>query len=276
MKGAALRATVQAAAVVVLAALWIGLGPDVAARWTGGQGPGGEALFTLLVFGPLLGAALLGGGLTGAWPLHAGGRIVGMLAFGCALGAFGILVATGYAAMAGTLVKGGPGNARPALLLAGCGVVLLQVLAEEAYFRGWLQPVVARGWGSTSAVVSTALGFALLHVVGGAQDPVSIVNLLLGGLLFGMLAQIGSSIWPAVAAHFAWNAIEQLGLGLDPNPGLGGFGALVNFDLVGAARWGGSDEGLNASFAMSFALLALLMPLVLVQWRAASRTAVTA
>jgi membrane protease YdiL (CAAX protease family) len=116
--------------------------------------------------------------------------------------------------------------------------------------------------------VVTAFGFALLHFLGGARDPLSLANLFLGGLLFGVLAWAGASIWPAMAAHFMWNAIEQLVFGLDPNPGLGGFGALANLDLVGASAWGGSGEGLNASIGMAFALLAILTPLILLQRKA--------
>lgn len=276
MKGGALRATIAGAAGFALAALWIGLAPIAAAGLTNGEGPGGEALFTLLIFGPLLLAALLGGLSTGVHPLQGGDRKGAVLVLGAVLGAAGILIATAYAWMAGTLVHAGTVVTRPLLLVAGCGVVLLQVLAEEVYFRGWLQPLLAQGWGRLVAVVTTALGFAVLHMIGGARDPVSIANLFLGGLLFGLLAQRGSGIWPAVAAHFAWNAIEQLGLGLDPNPGLGGFGALTNFDLLGASVWGGSEEGLNASFGMSFALLALLVPFVLLRRRTATSAIATA
>lgn len=262
MEGAALRATIAGAAGLAIAALWIGLAPTAVARLTDGAGPGGEAVFDALIFGPLLAASLIGGRLTGVQPLRAGDRTGAWLILGAALGAAGILIAAGYAWMAGTLVHGATGAARPLLLLAGSGVVLLQVLAEEVYFRGWLQPLLARGWGSGAAVAVTALGFALLHMIGAAHDPLSGLNLLLGGLLFGLLAHAAGGIWPAVAAHFAWNAIEQLGLGLDPNPGLGGFGAFTNLDLVGAVAWGGSDEGLNASLGMSFALLAILLPLI--------------
>jgi membrane protease YdiL (CAAX protease family) len=265
VEGAARRATIAGAAGFAVAALWIALGPIAVARLTAGEGPGGEALFTLLFFGPLLVAALIGGALTGVWPLQAGECNGTSLVAGAALGAGGILIAAAFAWMAGTLVHGGAGHARPLLLLAGCGVILLQALAEELYFRGWLQPLLARGWGGGVAVVVTALGFALLHMIGAAHDSLSIANLMLGGLLFGLLARIGGGVWPAAAAHFAWNATEQLGLGLDPNPGLGGFGALVDLDLVGSPIWGGSAEGLNASFGMSCALLALLVPLVVLR-----------
>ncbi|KTT68023.1 hypothetical protein [Sphingomonas sanguinis] len=48
-------------------------------------------------------------------------------------------------------------------------------------------------------------------------------------------------------------------MGLDPNPGVGAFGAVLDLDLRGASLWGGSDQGLNGSWAMSLSLLALVV-----------------
>ena len=96
----------------------------------------------------------------------------------------------------------------------------------------------------------------------------SVLNLFLGGLLFGVLAARFNGIAAAFAAHFSWNWAEQLVLGLDPNPGSGSFGSILNFDLVGSAWWGGSKEGLNASIAMTFALAIILVPLLIFAARA--------
>ena len=81
-----------------------------------------------------------------------------------------------------------------------------------------------------------------------------------------MLAARAGGVAGAGGAHWAWNAAEQLLFGLDPNPGVGGFGALLDLDLVGAARWGGSAEGLNARWAMTVALLALLVHVAARWW----------
>jgi membrane protease YdiL (CAAX protease family) len=137
------------------------------------------------------------------------------------------------------------------------------VLSEEVYFRGWLQPVLAERWGAVAAVSLSALAFAALHILGGARSPITLVNLFFGGLLFGALAHYRQGLAGAVAAHFAWNWTEQMVLGLDPNPGLGSFGAFYNLELAGSPYWGGSEEGLNASLAMTITLAALLVPVLL-------------
>jgi hypothetical protein len=153
------------------------------------------------------------------------------------------------------------------VLLLGLGAIVVQVVAEEVYFRGWLEPALTRRWGWTAGIVAAALAFAALHVAGGARAPISLVNLFLGGLMFGLFAARGGGLAAAVGAHLAWNAVEQLGYGLDPNPGVGSFGSLANLELAGAAIWGGSDQGLNGSIGMTIALLAIVVPLALVSWR---------
>jgi len=134
---------------------------------------------------------------------------------------------------------------------------------EEVYFRGWLQPLLVRHYGMPVALLLSSLAFAALHIIGGARSPVTVANLFLGGLLFGLLAARGEGLAGAIAAHFTWNWSEQILLGVDPNPGVGSFGALLNLDLAGPALWGGSEEGLNASLAMTMTLLALLVPLLI-------------
>lgn len=266
---APLRVATAAVAGLAVAALIVGFGPGLLAATglIGADGVAGETIFTLAIFVPLLVVAIVGGRLTGIATLNAGARPGVRLGQGAAIGLAGLLLAVGYAAIAGTLVRGAGAPLSVASLALGAIVVLIQVTAEEVYFRGWLQPLVATGWGLRIAVPVVAIGFALLHVAGGLRGPIELLNLGLGGLLFGLLAARGGGLAGAIGAHLAWNGAEQLGLGLDPNPGIGGYGALVDYDLVGKALWGGSDTGLNASVAMTIALLALLVPLLLLARR---------
>ncbi len=222
-----------------------------------------ESLFSLIIFGSLLLFALVGGALLRVNPLRLGEKPGKRALVGLVFGAFGIVVATAYAGINGTLLGGVVLKADPAMLAWGVAIILFQTGSEEIYFRGWLQPVLAARWGEHAAVIVAALAFAALHVMGGARSPTTLLNMFLGGLLFGYLAAYGRGLAGPIAAHFAWNGTEQLLLGLDPNPGLGSFGAFLDLELRGSAAWGGSDEGLNASIAMTFALFALIVPLLI-------------
>jgi uncharacterized protein len=251
----------------VMAAL-LGLGPGLVERHVlpvlgqGASEAAAEALFAVAIFGVMALLALLAGrvsGIAAATPGRAPGQA---LAIGAAIGLAGIGIAISYSAIAG-LVHSGAGRGSALPILGGAFVVLVQVTGEELYFRGWLQPVIARAWGAPAAIGIVSALFAALHLLGGPLSAVSLINLLLGGILFGLLAARTGGIVAPVAAHFAWNAAEQLVFGLDPNPGVGPFGSIFDLDLSGAARWGGSGEGLNASIGMTMALLVVLVPLLI-------------
>jgi membrane protease YdiL (CAAX protease family) len=253
--------------VMLLAALLefgIGLAGNLAQAMLGPSGDPAalEALFNVFIFGAMLLIAVVAGLVSGINPLALGRRKRIMLPLGLFAGLFGLSIATAYAGVVGSLQANGLGASSP-WLFGGAVVILLQAGAEEVYFRGWLQPALARVWGIAPAVLCSALAFCILHVFGGARSPITLINLFLGGLLFGVLAAQGRGILGAVAAHFSWNATEQLVVGLDPNPGIGAFGTLLDFDLSGPAQWGGSEEGLNASLAMTVALALIIVPLVI-------------
>jgi uncharacterized protein len=132
---------------------------------------------------------------------------------GALLGAAGFVAATGLAglwilALPRRLVEWLPDVARifegsPALQVVVTAVaVVLAPICEEAAFRGYLQRTLARALGPWTAIGLAALLFALRHV-----DPVRFLPLVFLGALFGWLAWRSGSLWPAIAAHAANNAI---------------------------------------------------------------------
>ena len=248
----------------------VAAGQAFAPRWIARIAAGppmAETLFNFIVFAPLFAFALIAARLEGRSATALGVRPAASGGLGLVAGVAGLCVAVGDARLAGVLADGGPGTASPGLLLWGAAVIAVQVVAEEVYFRGWLQAALARRWGWGPGIVAGALAFAALHVAGGARGPVSLVNLFLGGVMFGLFAARGGGIAAAIGAHFGWNATEQLVWGLDPNPGVGSFGAVLDKELVGRAIWGGSADGLNGSVGMTVALLAILAPLAAASWR---------
>ncbi len=271
-----MRAQIEAAGTLVIGAAAMAaillagpalVAPLVPTRWSQA---GQEAVFVVALYGAMVAVALLAGVILQRKVTSLGIGPGRRLATGLSIGLSGIALATGFAAIAGTLTGGAGGAGSLAFLLLGWVLVLFQAAAEELYFRGWIQPVLAGAWGVLPAIGVSALVFAALHLIGAAAAPLSFLNLLLGGLLFGALAAQGGGLAGAIGAHFAWNGTEQLVLGLDPNPGIGSFGSLFDFDLAGAPIWGGSAEGLNASLAMAMALIVLLVPLAMLARRPAA------
>src|SRR5207302_4511959 len=128
----------------------------------------------------------------------------------------------------------------PALgaILVGLSIVAVQSIAEEAFFRGWLQPILCKDWGVRTGLIVTSALFGALHVIAGAHGPLAVANLFLGGMLFGVLALGTGNLLAPAAAHFAWNWTESGVLGLTPDPG----GSLFNLKLIGAQIWNGGAD----------------------------------
>lgn len=191
------------------------------------------------------------------------------IAFPCGVGA--VLVLLAVAGLTGVAVDA----AEPPVVLAGAFllgtlVVLVQVLGEELLLRGLLQPLLTRAWGAWLGVLLTALTFTFIHVMGGWTDAVSLLNITLAGIWFGLLALRTSGLAAPTLAHFGYNWGEEMLVGASPNPGIGDFGALFDYDLAGPAILGGSVDGFNASIVLSLVLLALIVPLALLRARGAA------
>jgi membrane protease YdiL (CAAX protease family) len=261
-------AVLVAAVLVCFLILWGGprvAAPAMDAIVAPGSPAADETVASVIVFGLLLAAGLVGGALSGVNAARLGPNPGLRLAQGAGIGIAGLLIGAALATIAGVLRKL-DGGTSAAMFAWGTALIALQAGSEELFFRGWLQPILVKAWGAAGILV-TAVAFAALHLIGGASAALSVVNLFLGGLLFGLLAARYGGIAAAVGAHFAYNWAEQLLFGLDPNPGDGSFGSILNLELVGSRWWGGSEEGLNASIGMTFALAILLAPLLLASLR---------
>ena len=224
----------------------------------------GNVLFYAVLFIPLIVLSLVLGFLGRHRVLRAGDNPFRWMVVGLLAGTGGLAACVVYIWLNGSL-RPVPldASAQDHLLLAA-GIVLLGVAAEEFLFRGWLLSALQDMLGQSWAVLLSAIAFSGFHwwAGGAAADVVSLANLMLGGLWFGLLAVRSGGILAPMAAHFAWNASESIVFGLDPNPGVDDLGALANYDLVGLPMWGGSGEGLNASIAMTIVLAALVIPLL--------------
>ncbi len=258
---------------ILLSAIWVLFSASsidwmVRHGWLPRSPAGIDTIANLFVFGGLAGIAVLFMRLQPmppAGPALTRGRALGL---GLGLGFAGFLAAI-VQIWAGAHVTAGVDASRTStgvgLLLLGTLMVLFQAAAEELLFRGWLQARLTRLAGPFGAVAIAALAFSLLHIFGGARSPLALVNIFLAGLFFGLLMLRTGSLTAPIAAHFAWNWSETNLFGLSPNPGTSVYGTLFDFDLSGASYWGGTVEGLNAAFAVTIALIAVILPLLV--WR---------
>ena len=140
----------------------------------------------------------------------------------------------------------------PGVLMAGL-LVLLQCWAEEALFRGWLQPILCDRWGAWTGLAVTSLLFGIAHST-RTPSPIAVLNAILAGLMFGLLALRTGGLAAPIAAHFGYNWAEQSVFGLTPNPGVDPMGSVYNFDLSGPQIFSGGADELNGSICLTLAL----------------------
>ncbi len=235
-------------------------GQELAARLPVEPPAAAIVLFYFALFLPLALLGLILGLIERRPILRVGHQPIKWAAIGLAVGIGGLVITAGYVGINGTLRSEPLGEPMPGATLAmGLALSVLTVGAEEILFRGWLLSALEDRVGQALAVVLSAVAFSGFHVLGGAQDPLSLVNLMLGGIWFALLAQRSGGLLAPFFAHLGWNVTEELGFGLVPGSE---FGSLLNHEMVGPALWGGSDEGLNASIAMTVVLIALIVPLL--------------
>jgi membrane protease YdiL (CAAX protease family) len=216
----------------------------------------------LLLFASFFATALIGvfwerrPARQGAWSL-APSLLLGLVAgFSCLTVALAITCLAGAA----HLVTDTPPWHFPVLagvLLAGA-LVLLQCWAEEALFRGWLQPVLCSRWGPWTGLAVTTILFGIAHSV-RTPSPIAILNATLAGLMFGLLALRTGGLAAPIAAHFGYNWAEQSIFGLTPNPGVDAMGSIFNFDLAGPTLFSGGVDELNGSISVTITLGAVVL-----------------
>jgi membrane protease YdiL (CAAX protease family) len=188
------------------------------------------------------------------WP-HAR---VGWFFFGLLAGAVGFLLALGTVYGLGVVRFIGQGAVTPHLLV-GIGeaalIIGLRTFGEEFFFRAWLQPLLVRSWGVPLGLAVTSVLFGLIHVFSRGVPFVVLVNVTLAGAFFGLIALRTGGLAAPFAAHWAWNAIEQCGFGLVPNPGFDSMGTFIDLDLVGPTLLSGGSDGLNGSLGTTAVLV---------------------
>jgi membrane protease YdiL (CAAX protease family) len=141
-------------------------------------------------------------------------------------------------------------------LMSSTGVIMVMI-TEEGFFRGWLWAALKRaGKSDTYVLVWTSLAFTVWHISAISLDtgfdvpaneiPIFLVNATLLGLVWGLLRQISGSVVVPALCHSVWNGIdyplygfgEKVGaLGIEQThifgPEVGVVGVAVNAVVVG-------------------------------------------
>ncbi len=97
----------------------------------------------------------------------------------------------------------GIGGLLMALLLGG----VVAPVAEEVFFRGYIQAGLRSRWGARWGLVASSLLFAGVHL-----SPATLPPLFVMGLVLGYLYERTDSLWPSILLHAANNSIAFIAL----------------------------------------------------------------
>ena len=104
------------------------------------------------------------------------------------------------------------------LIFALLSVLVCAPLIEEFLFRGVLQTYLKKRLGTVSAILLSALSFALFHYSSsqGIENISLIISLFILGGYLGFLYEKQGSLWAPIGLHISFNLISALRILLFP------------------------------------------------------------
>ena len=114
-------------------------------------------------------------------------------------------------------------------LMSSTGIIMV-LITEEGFFRGWLWAALSRaGQTDRQVLVWTSIAFTLWHIsaislntgfdIPAAEIPIYLINATLIGAAFGMLRMASGSIVAPSICHAVWNGIDYPLFGFGENVG---------------------------------------------------------
>ena len=136
---------------------------------------------------------------------------------------------------------------------------LLQGGTEEVATRGWLLTRIAARTNLPLAIVISSSLFGILHMGNAGVTFLSVLNIILDGVLAGLLFIYTDSIWLVVAQHGTWNYVQGNLLGFQVS-GTGADASIFSSTMGSGPDWlTGGTFGAEGSIITTLVLLVSLV-----------------
>ena len=136
---------------------------------------------------------------------------------------------------------------------------LLQGGTEEVATRGWLLTRIAARTNLPLAIAISSSLFGILHLGNAGVTFISLLNIVLDGVLAGLLLIYTDSIWLVVAQHGTWNYVQGNLLGFQVS-GTGADASIFSFTMGSGPDWlTGGAFGAEGSIITTLVLLVSLV-----------------
>ena len=136
---------------------------------------------------------------------------------------------------------------------------LIQGATEEIVTRGWLMNVLGARYNIMVGLILSSVFFALIHSENPGINYVAMLNIVLVGILLGLIVINTGSLWVACGIHSAWNFAQGNIFGFQVSGNDVGIGSIVDLNLVGNEFITGGQFGPEAGLICSFVILALIV-----------------
>ena len=132
---------------------------------------------------------------------------------------------------------------------------LIQGGTEEVATRGWLLTRIAARTNLPLAIAISSSLFGILHLGNSGVTFISLLNIVLDGVLAGLLLIYTDSIWLVVAQHGTWNYVQGNLLGFQVS-GTGADASIFSFTMGSGPDWlTGGEFGAEGSIITTLVLL---------------------
>ena len=136
---------------------------------------------------------------------------------------------------------------------------LLQGGTEEVATRGWLLTRIAARTNLPLAIAISSSLFGILHMGNAGVTFLSVLNIVLDGVLAGLLLVYTDSIWLVVAQHGTWNYVQGNLLGFQVS-GTSADASIFSFTMGDGPDWlTGGAFGAEGSIITTLVLLVSLV-----------------
>jgi membrane protease YdiL (CAAX protease family) len=130
---------------------------------------------------------------------------------------------------------------------------------EEFLYRGYLLGYYVKQMPAAWAVVLTAVVFGVMHMANRSFNVLALVNVILLGIVLGLVRLRGKNLWGPIGLHFLWNFMQ---------------GPIFGFSVSGSPRshgifliWlHGNEKLTGGSFGPNASLVTLVILLALTGW----------
>lgn len=127
---------------------------------------------------------------------------------------------------------------------------------EEIVMRGWLMPVIGGRYRPWLGIFISSLMFSSLHILNPNINILAIVNILLVGIAFALIALWEGGLWGVFGLHAAWNWAQGNLFGFEVSGLMPATGTLINL------KESGPDIITGGSFGPEAGLITTILYLI--------------